>query len=160
MGHIIVEGVRISTDHYIGGERVSSTRTFEDISPIDETTLGHVASGGSAEIEATVTAAQKAFPAWAALGPQGRGVYLRRFADIIEAHVEDLAAVETIDNGSLLEASRLRVMKRSAHNIRFFATYADNSTVKYGTCPIGMRRIWFCTSLLVLPPLSHHGMLQ
>ena len=125
MGHIMVEGVRVSTDHYIGGERVSSTRTFEDISPIDETTLGHVAAGGSAQIEAAVTAAQKAFLAWAALGPQGRGVYLRRFAGIIEAHVEDLAAVETIDNGSLLEASRLRVMKRGAHNIRFFATYAE-----------------------------------
>lgn len=125
MGHITVEGVQISTDHYIGGERVSSANTFEDISPIDETTLGHIAAGGPAEIGAAVEAAQRAFPAWAALGPDGRGCYLRRFADILEAHVEELAAVETMDNGSLLEASRLRVMKRSASNIRFFADFAE-----------------------------------
>jgi aminomuconate-semialdehyde/2-hydroxymuconate-6-semialdehyde dehydrogenase len=125
MGHITVEGVQISTDHYIGGERVSSANTFEDISPIDETTLGHIAAGGPAEIRAAVEAAQRAFPAWAAFGPEGRGFYLRRFADIIGAHVEELAAVETRDNGSLLEASRLRVMKRSASNIRFFADFAE-----------------------------------
>ena len=39
--------------------------------------------------------------------------------------MEDLAIVETTDNGSLLEASRLRVMKRGAHNIRYFAEYAE-----------------------------------
>jgi betaine-aldehyde dehydrogenase/5-carboxymethyl-2-hydroxymuconic-semialdehyde dehydrogenase len=125
MGHITVEGVRISTDHYIGGERVSSTSTFEDISPIDETSLGPIAAGGSVEIRAAVEAAQQAFPAWSELGPAGRGAYLRRFADLVESHVEELAAVETTDNGSLLEASRLRVMKRAASNIRFFADFAQ-----------------------------------
>lgn len=125
MGHILVEGVRISTDHFIGGKRTGSTRTFEDSSPIDEAVLGQVAAGGAEEVAMAVAAAQEAFPAWAALGARGRGEYLRRFADCIEAHVEDLAAVETTDNGSLLEASRLRVMKRSASNIRFFAEYAE-----------------------------------
>ncbi|HVU65909.1 MAG TPA: aldehyde dehydrogenase [Ktedonobacteraceae bacterium] len=125
MGHILVEGVRVSTDHYIGGRRCASSRTFEDRSPIDESLLGRIAAGGQAEVEQAVAAAQQAFPAWAALGPQGRGEYLRRFAAVIEEHVEDLAAVETSDNGSLLEASRLRVMKRSASNIRFFADYAE-----------------------------------
>lgn len=125
MGHILVEGVRVSTDHYIGGRRCASSRTFEDSSPIDESLLGRIAAGGQAEVEQAVAAAQQAFPAWAALGPQGRGKYLRRFAAVIEEHVEDLAAVETTDNGSLLEASRLRVMKRSASNIRFFADYAE-----------------------------------
>src|SRR5579883_2309052 len=125
MGHITVEGVRISTDHYIGGERIGSASTFEDISPIDESSLGPIAAGSSAEIRAAVEAAQQAFPAWAEPGPVGRGVYLRRFADIIESHVEELAAVETADNGSLLEASRLRVMKRADSNIRFFADFAE-----------------------------------
>ena len=125
MGHILVEGVAVSTDHYIGGKRVSSSNTFEDISPIDEKSLGHVAAGGRAEVAATVSAAREAFPTWATLGPEGRGAYLRRFAESIEAHIEDLAAVETTDNGSLLEASRLRVMKRGEHNIRFFAEYAE-----------------------------------
>lgn len=125
MSEINLASVTISTDHYINGQRVSSAKTFEDISPIDQSLLGHISAGGAAEVEAAVTAAQQAFPEWAALGPAGRGVYLHRLADIIESRVEELALVETTDNGSLLEASRLRVMKRGAHNIRFFAEYAE-----------------------------------
>jgi acyl-CoA reductase-like NAD-dependent aldehyde dehydrogenase len=125
MSEIVVAGVPISTDHYIDGQRVSSAKTFEDISPIDQSSLGHVSAGGSEEVNLAVEAARRAFPSWAALGAEGRGVYLRRLADIIESWVEELAAVETTDNGSLLEASRLRVMKRGAHNIHFFAKFAE-----------------------------------
>ncbi|MBE7555963.1 MAG: aldehyde dehydrogenase [Anaerolineales bacterium] len=125
MGEVTIQNVRISADHYINGERVASARTFADISPIDQSPLGHIAAGGAEEIEAAVAAARQAFPEWAALGPEGRGVYLRHLADIIESRVEDLAIVETTDNGSLLEASRLRVMKRGAHNIRYFAEFAE-----------------------------------
>jgi betaine-aldehyde dehydrogenase/5-carboxymethyl-2-hydroxymuconic-semialdehyde dehydrogenase len=125
MNKISVAGVHISTDHFINGERISSRQTFEDISPIDQAVLGHISAGGPEEVNMAVAAARAAFADWAGLGPPGRGAYLRRLADIIEARVEDLAIVETTDNGSLLEASRLRVMKRGAHNIRFFAEYAE-----------------------------------
>lgn len=125
MVEVVIAGIRISTDHYINGERVASAQSFEDISPIDQSVLGHISAGGAAEVDAAVSAAQQAFPGWAALGPAGRGVYLRRLAEVIERRVEDLAIVETTDNGSLLEASRLRVMKRGAHNIGYFAEYAE-----------------------------------
>lgn len=113
MDHILVEGVRVSPDHYIGGERITSSATFEDFSPIDETLMGSVAAGGPAEVEAAVVAAQKAFPAWAALGPQGRGQHLRRLADVIESHTEELAVVETRDNGSLFKVNRHRCAQAS-----------------------------------------------
>ena len=71
-----------------------------------------------------VRAAHDAFPAWAALGPEGRAEHLFRIADLIEERQETLAQVETLDNGSLLEASRLRLMKRAALNFRFFAQLA------------------------------------
>lgn len=122
---IRIAGVEVSPDHYIGGQRVRSEATFTVISPIDESVLGEVSAGGPAEIDLAVQAAKKAFPAWAALGPKGRGHYLKKLADVIEAHIEELAIVETTDNGSLLEASRLRVMKRAAMNIRFFAEWAE-----------------------------------
>lgn len=126
MEPILVEGVRVSPNHFIDGERISSNATFEDISPIDETSLGYVAAGGPAEVEAAVAAAQKAFPAWAALGPQGRGQYLRRLADVIESHTEELAAVETRDNGSLFKVNRQNRVNRSARNFRYFADYAEH----------------------------------
>jgi acyl-CoA reductase-like NAD-dependent aldehyde dehydrogenase len=119
-----VAGVDVSPDHYIGGRRVSSSETFPDISPIDESHLADVARGGPAEIDAAVEAARAAFPEWAGLGPEGRGEHLFRIADLIEEREETLAQVETLDNGSLLEASRLRLMKRAARNFRFFAQLA------------------------------------
>ncbi|MGO0063434.1 aldehyde dehydrogenase [Brevibacillus fluminis] len=122
---INIAGVEVSPDHYIGGKRVSSASTFQVISPIDESVMGEVAAGGQAEIDLAVQAAKEAFPAWAALGPSGRAPYLKKLADVIEAHLEELAIVETTNNGSLLEASRLRVMKRGAMNIRFFAEWAE-----------------------------------
>ena len=119
-----VAGVDVSPEHFIGGERVSSAESFADISPIDETRLADIARGGAEEADAAVAAAREAFPAWAELGPEGRGEYLFRIADLIEERQETLAQVETLDNGSLLEASRLRLMKRAALNFRFFAQLA------------------------------------
>ncbi|MDQ3891149.1 MAG: aldehyde dehydrogenase [Actinomycetota bacterium] len=119
-----VVGVDVSPDHYIGGERVASPETFLDLSPLDEEPIVEVARGGAADVEAAVSAAREAFPGWAARGPEGRAAYLLRVAEVIESRVDELAAVETIDNGSLLEASRLRLMKRAARNFRFFAELA------------------------------------
>lgn len=119
-----VGGIEVSTDHWIGGKRVPGTSRFATVSPIDGSHLADVAAGGQAEIDMAVEAAAKAFPAWAALGPEGRQPILRRFAEGILARTEDLAAVETADNGSLLAGNRHRVVKRSAQNISFFADWA------------------------------------
>ena len=97
----VVEGVRVDTRHWIGGERVASATTFTDISPIDEEPIAEIAAGGAAEVDAAVAAARAAFPAWAALSVKERSDILRRVAEGIEARVEDLAVVETRDNGSL-----------------------------------------------------------
>jgi aminomuconate-semialdehyde/2-hydroxymuconate-6-semialdehyde dehydrogenase len=71
-----------------------------------------------------VEAARRAFPAWAALGPNGRAPILRRFAEGLQARALDLAAVETLDNGSLLAGNRHRVVPRAALNISYFAEHA------------------------------------
>ena len=121
-----VEGVTLPTGHYIDGRRVESDHTFEVRSPIDWDgwKLAEVARGGAAEIDAAVAAARRAFPDWAALGPQKRQTALGRLADVIDDAVPRLAAVETADNGSLHEAMSKRVLPRAANNIRFFADYA------------------------------------
>lgn len=121
----VVEGVSVDLRHWIGGQRVSSEETFVDISPIDESQLGAVHAAGQAEADAAVAAARAAFPAWSALPVAERSALLRRVADGIEARVEDLALVETRDNGSLLRSHRRGVMPRVAANFRFFADYAE-----------------------------------
>jgi aminomuconate-semialdehyde/2-hydroxymuconate-6-semialdehyde dehydrogenase len=132
---IVIEGREISPKHFIDNKRVSSQDVFEVRSAIDESVLGHVARGTEHEVNLAVAAAKNAFPAWAALGPQGRLPYLEKLAHIIENRVEDLAIVETTNNGSLLEASRLRVMKRGAHNIHHFADLALHMNKTWDTEP-------------------------
>src|SRR5439155_20360265 len=60
----VVEGVGVSTDHWIGGERVGSAERFEDVSPIDEEVIAGVARGGAAEARAAGAAAPDAFEGW------------------------------------------------------------------------------------------------
>ncbi|WP_148572646.1 aldehyde dehydrogenase [Nocardioides caldifontis] len=123
--HTEVEGVRIDVRHWIGGRRVAGASTFADISPIDETEIAQVHAGTATEVDAAVAAAREAFPAWAAMPVAERSAILRRVAEGVEARVEELARVETRDNGSLLRSHRRGVMPRVAMNFRFFADYAE-----------------------------------
>jgi acyl-CoA reductase-like NAD-dependent aldehyde dehydrogenase len=149
---VSVEGVEVPTDHYIGGRRVGDAARFAVHSPLDWDgwKLAEVAAGSVAEVDAAVAAAREAFPDWAALGPDGRHAHLTAFADAIAAAVPELAAVECVDNGSLLEAMRERVLPRAANNIRFFADYAlerleeeprtlaggERNSVRYDPCGV------------------------
>ncbi len=60
------------------------------------------------------------------MGPKKRGELLHKLADLVEANIETLAQLETMDNGSLLRSHRRGVMPRVALNIRFFADWASN----------------------------------
>src|SRR5712671_1162830 len=99
-----VAGVAVDTRHWIGGQRVPS-------------------AGGPAEVDAAVGAAAAAFPGWAATSPADRASLLHAIADGIERRAEDLAQVETADNGALLRSHRRGVMPRAARNFRFFADW-------------------------------------
>ncbi|MEE1833112.1 aldehyde dehydrogenase [Streptomyces sp. SP17KL33] len=120
---IIVAGVSVDTRHWIGGRRVGSAGTFADVSPIDGRVLGEIARGGAAEVQAAVAAARDAFPGWAATPRAERARILHAIADGVEKRLEELAIVETNDNGALLRSHRRGVMPRVAHNFRFFADW-------------------------------------
>jgi len=119
-----VEDVEVDTRHWIGGERVASESAFTDISPIDEQPIAKISAGSAVEADAAVRAAQQAFPSWAAMPRNERAEVLRRVADGIDARAEELARVETRDNGSLLRSHRRSVMPRVGMNFRFFADFA------------------------------------
>jgi acyl-CoA reductase-like NAD-dependent aldehyde dehydrogenase len=119
-----VAGVEVSTDHFIGGRRVGSRERFEVISPIDQSVLAEVASGGAEEADLAVRAARDAFGGWAALGAEGRAEILHRLADLIDARLEDLAIVECTDMAMLLRSLRARVIARGARNYRAYADLA------------------------------------
>jgi betaine-aldehyde dehydrogenase/5-carboxymethyl-2-hydroxymuconic-semialdehyde dehydrogenase len=122
-----VDGVSVSPDHYINGERIASSRTFEDRSPLDWTwKLADVARASSVEADLAVTAAESAFPAWAELSLEERGSYLDRLADLIDRDVKEIAHVECLDMAMLEESLRQRVIGRGARNFRAYAELARN----------------------------------
>ncbi len=124
MSTATVAGVEVSTDHFIGGERIGSDATFTDLSPIDGQPLAEVARGGEREASLALTAATDAFTAWAALGASGRAEVMHRLADLIDANVDRLAAVECADMAMLLRSLRARVIGRGARNFRAYADLA------------------------------------
>ncbi len=123
---VLIAGSEVSPDHFINNQRVSSESTFEDRSPLDwNLKLADVARGGAREADLAITAAVEAFPAWAGLSRQDRGVFLHRLADLIDANVEKIAAVECLDMAMLEESLRLRVIGRGARNFRAYADLAS-----------------------------------
>ncbi|PZG52872.1 betaine-aldehyde dehydrogenase [Spongiactinospora gelatinilytica] len=122
---ISVGGTTVDTRHWIGGRRVASAATFTDVSPIDGAVLGEISRGGGEEAGAAVAAAAAAFPGWAATSRERRAALLRAIADGVEKRLEELAIVETLDNGALLRSHRRGVMPRVAHNFRFFAEWLE-----------------------------------
>ena len=117
-----VGGVSVPVDHLIGGSWISSSSRFETRSPMGWEHLANVARGDEATASAAVAAAMRGFEAWSAFGVDDRAEVLHRLADLIEAHNDDIALVETLDMGFLLESMKQRLVARGALNFR---TYAD-----------------------------------
>jgi 5-carboxymethyl-2-hydroxymuconic-semialdehyde dehydrogenase len=119
-----VAGIPVSPDHYIDGRRVGSAETFALFSPIDQRPLGDISLGSAEHVEAAIQAAQKAFPAWAALSAAERKPYLDRFAAEIGRRADALCRLESTDAGVLLSRMRLGVVPRAMLNITWFAEHA------------------------------------
>jgi len=144
MTRLDVAGHSVSTEHYIGGRRVGSARTFEDRSPIDGALLAEVSRGDAATADQALAAAAEAFPAWAALGPEGRAAHLHRLAELIDANVERIAEVECLDMAMLERSLKARVIGRGARNFRAYAdlsvAYAERVWESNGTVNRVLRR--------------------
>ncbi len=121
---LAIAGIAVSPHHYIDGRRVASPETFELFSPIDGSPLGRIAEGLPEHVDAAVTAARRAFPAWSALSAAARRDHLHRFAAEIKARGEALCLLESTDAGVLLSRMRHGVVPRAMQNLTFFADHA------------------------------------
>jgi acyl-CoA reductase-like NAD-dependent aldehyde dehydrogenase len=119
-----IDGHAVSPDHYINGQRVASSNSFELRSPIDQRVLGHVCEANSAQVSDAVSAASAAFPAWAALTAAQRQPYLDRFASEIGQRADAFCQLESIDAGVLLSRMQHGVVPRAMLNLTWFAQAA------------------------------------
>src|ERR1700678_4327986 len=88
---------------FINGQWVdaASGKTFETPNPATGETLASVAEGDSEDIDRAVRAARKAFDEgpWGTITPSDRGRIIWRIGDLILEHAEELAQLESLDNG-------------------------------------------------------------
>ncbi len=90
----------------IGGELVPSVsgETYQAFNPSDGAALAEVYAAGAEDIDRAVAAARSALSGdWAMMAPSSRERLLRRWAELIEAHNDELAQLETLDNGKPIQ---------------------------------------------------------
>ena len=113
----------------IDGERVAarSGQTFASISPVDGRVLTEVARCGEADVDAAVQAARIAFEdrRWAGKPPAVRKRILVKFAELIQAHGDELALTETLDMGKPLRYAKGVDVNSAANCIRWYGEAVD-----------------------------------
>jgi aldehyde dehydrogenase (NAD+) len=113
----------------IDGEFVDakSGKTFGTEDPRTGQKLLEVAEAQAEDVDLAVKAARKAFDKgpWPRMSGRERGQILYKFADILEEHAEELAHLESLDNGKPLAVSRAADVPLAVEHIRYYAGWAD-----------------------------------
>jgi aldehyde dehydrogenase (NAD+) len=132
------------TNMLIGGKWVESQsgKRFKTINPVNEEVIAEVAEGSPADVDAAVKAARAAFDSgpWPKMDARDRGRLMNKLADLMEANLDELAALETLDNGKPISDARAADLPLSIDCIRYYAGWADKLTGD--TIPI--RGNYFC----------------
>ncbi len=132
------------TSCFIDGkwEPAASGRTFETINPATEEVICEVAEGDAADVDRAVKAARRAFEEsdWSRMDARDRGRLIYQLADQLEENAEELAALETLDNGKPLRDARKADLPLAIDCLRYYAGLADK--IQGDTIPV--RGDYFC----------------
>ncbi len=146
-----------TTGHFINGEMhlAAGSKTYTNVTPVDNTPLGDVAAGSEADVDLACEAAEAAFADWRDMaGPQRKNL-LHHFADKIEERADEIALVESMDCGQPIRFMKQAAI-RGAANFRFFADKAPearnglalhqdehtNYTIRSPIGPVGVITPW------------------
>ena len=112
----------------IDGKWVDSVsgKTFETLNPATEEVLCRVAEGGKEDVDKAVKAARRAFETgpWRKMSTAERARLMLRLADLIEKHADELAQIETLDNGKPITESRYVDVPQTVETFRYYAGWA------------------------------------
>jgi betaine-aldehyde dehydrogenase len=123
------EGLKLTTQMFIGGQWRDADESFPVTNPADESQLASVAGASPQDVDAAITSSRTAFGgAWAAVSGAERGRILYRIADLIERDADFLARLEALDIGKPLAPARALEVPNAAATFRHFAGWADKVT--------------------------------
>ncbi|MGW6377526.1 aminobutyraldehyde dehydrogenase [Rhodococcus sp. NPDC055112] len=109
--------------NYIDGEftQSASAQVIDLISPVDETVVGRAPVSTTADVDAAVAAAQRAFLTWGKTTPGQRQAALLALADAVETHSDELVEAQCRNTGQSKAAVASEEVKAGADQLRFFA---------------------------------------
>ncbi|HXE10586.1 MAG TPA: aldehyde dehydrogenase family protein [Bryobacteraceae bacterium] len=114
-----------------------SGKKFDTINPATGEVLAQVAEADAADVDLAVKAARNAFhmkSQWRRMSASERGKLMNKLADLIEKHADELATLESLDNGKPRHVARSADLELSIACYRYFAGWADKIQGK--TIPI------------------------
>jgi acyl-CoA reductase-like NAD-dependent aldehyde dehydrogenase len=116
----------------IGGERLEAAdgRTFDTLDPSTGRVIAPVAYAGAEDVDRAVRAAREAFDdgRWSGIAAAERTSAMLALADAIDAHADELAQLESLDNGKPLKLAKRVDVNLAAEHIRYFAGWPTRIT--------------------------------
>jgi betaine-aldehyde dehydrogenase len=118
---------------YIGGGYVAaqSGQTFDTVDPAHNTTICRVHQAGQADVDAAVGSARRGFEVWSRMSGAARGRVLQRAAELLRAHRDELARLETLDAGKPLSETPEADVDSGADCLEYFAGLASKLGGEY-----------------------------
>src|SRR5579864_3200994 len=112
----------------IDGQWVEGAKKFDTINPATGEVLTQIAQASTADVDRAVTSARRAFEdrngAWRKLSASERGRLIWKLADLVEKNIDELAELETLDNGKPIFESRYVDMPMVIDVLRYYAGWA------------------------------------
>jgi acyl-CoA reductase-like NAD-dependent aldehyde dehydrogenase len=117
-------------------EEALSGETFPTVNPANGETLAEVSLAGVEDVDRAVQAARAAFEMgpWSTMTGEERGRLLWKLADLIDAHTNELAELETLDNGKPFRVSSKGDLPAASRHFRYYAGWA--SKLEGSTIPV------------------------
>src|SRR5258707_14102465 len=114
----------------------ASGKTFPVYNPATGEVMAQVAEGEQEDIHRAVTAARRAFDSgpWRNMTPSERGRLIHRLGDLLEAHLEEFAQLESLDNGKPLTVARVADIPLAVDLFRYMSGWATK--IEGNTIPI------------------------
>lgn len=119
-------------------QHATSGKTFEVVNPATEKVVAEVAHGDESDIALAVQAARQAFESgpWRTMTPSERGKMIWKIGDLIEKHNDELAQLETVDNGKPFAVAQVADVPLSADMFRYMAGWCTK--IEGNTIPISV----------------------
>jgi succinate-semialdehyde dehydrogenase/glutarate-semialdehyde dehydrogenase len=118
----------LRSDAYIDGKWRSGAKRFPVFNPATQEPIAEVPDLGAAETEEAITAAHRAFPAWAAKSAKERAGVMRAWYDLMMADIDRLAALITLEGGKPLAEAK----GEAAYGASFIEWFGEEAKRAYG----------------------------